>query len=340
MQMAAAEPALHSEFGAPRPYAPIDTSPQPVPSPRLTQAEPIWDGAAPAADDVAPPRNRRDWIAVAAGAIAVILVVCGLAWITWQNRALVSGASAIGSAIKATVATTPSADSYRLSPYDAPGETREAIDAALQRTAVWRILKRDHPQWYAERVADIEQRRAQKIDEKVISKFMADVIVTLRRNNALAALQSSPEHMRQMARTFGENLRQLASRDGSTCFAFITFGEANPFSLELARTPAFAETLQRQMVAIFEAIANGKASRQIHPNTRRNDYDLLTKELTNRGWSQNDLATFSDPSRLSASPPEKVCSLVQEWFATHIALTDADLQARLLAESLKPLVGG
>ncbi len=270
----------------------------------------------------------------------MVLVLSGLAWITWQNRALVSGASAIGSALKATVASTPSADFYRLSPYDAPGDTREAIDAALQRTAIWRILKRDHSQWYAERVADIEQRRAQKVDEKVISKFMADVIVTLRRNHALTALQSSPEHLRSMARAFGDNLRQLASRDGSTCFAFITFGEANPFSLELARTPAFAETTQRQMVAIFESIANGRASRQVHANTRRADYDLLTKELTARGWSQNDLATFSDPARLSASPPEKVCTLVQEWFATHLALGDPELQSRLLAESLKPLVGG
>lgn len=294
----------------------------------------------PVPADPLPRRKRRDWIGVAAAALAVILIISGLAWITWQNRAVIAGASAIGSAIKSKVSTAPSSDSYRLSPYDAPGETREAIDQSLQRTAVWRVLKRDHPDWYADRVADIETRRRDKVEENVISRYVADTLVTLRRRNAQASLQSSPDHLRAMAKTFGDNLRQLSSRDSATCYTFISFGETTPFVIELSRTPAFAETLQRQMVAIFEAIANGRAARQIHAATRRADYDQLTKELLARGWTQNDLMTFSDPQRLQSVPSEKVCTLVQEWFATHLALTDKDLQVRLLAESLKPLVGG
>ena len=37
---------------------------------------------------------------------------------------------------------------------------------------------------------------------------------------------------------------------------------------------------------------------------------------------------------------DKVCALVQDWFSTQLELKDAELQSRLLAESLKPLVGG
>ncbi len=271
---------------------------------------------------------------------AVLLIVGGLGWVGWQNRSIVAGASAIGGAIKSKVSSGIPVEAFKLSPYEAPGETADVVDAGLQRTAIWRLLKRDHPEWYDERVADVARMRTEKREEKAISRFLADVIITLRRRNALTALQSSPEHLRGMARRFSENLRQLGSRDGSTCFAFITYGEANPMALDISRTPAFAETLQRQLIAIFEAINDGKANRVVHPVTRRTDYDLLTKDLMARGWTAADLATFSDPQKLSSSPPEKVCTLVQEWFATHLAMTDAELQTRLLAESLKPLVGG
>lgn len=286
------------------------------------------------------PPARRSWGSRFAAAIAVLLIVGGLGWIGWQNRGLISGASAIGGIITAKISNTSSADMFRATPYEAAGETRDLIDVSLQKSAVWRTLKRDFADWYAERLVDIERMRAQKNDEKTISKFLADVIVTLRRRNAQAALQSSHEHLKRMAGAFLGNLKQLASRDGQTCFGFITFGEANPFMQELSRTPAFAESLQRQLVAVFESIADGRANRAVHPATRRADYDILTQELMARGWTQQDLGTFSDPQRLSKSPPEKVCTLVQEWFTAQLGLKDAELQARLLAESLKPLVGG
>ena len=288
--------------------------------------------------DDTPP--RRGWLGRIAAIAAVLLIVSGLGWIGWQNRSMISGASAIGSMITAKMSSAAPQETYRAPPYEALGETRDLIDVSLQKSAVWRSLKRDFGDWYGERLVDIERMRTQKQDEKVISKFLADVIVTLRRRNAQIALQSSPEHLRGMASAFVLNLKQLASRDGQTCFGFISFGEANPFMLELSRTPAFAETLQKQLTAVFTAVADGRANRQVHAATRRSDYDTLTQELTTRGWTQQDLATFSDPQKLSASPPEKVCNLVQEWFTAQLGLKDTELQTRLLSESLKPLVGG
>lgn len=282
---------------------------------------------------------RRGWIGKATAAVAVLLIVGGLGWFGWQNRSLISGASAIGSMLSSSP-SAPSADQLRLPPYSVQGETKDAIDASLQRIAVWRLLKREFADWYAERVADVEQMRAQKRDDRAITQFLVDVVVTLRRRNSLAALQSSPEKLRGMAGAFASNLKQLSARDGATCYAFITHGESSPFMVELSRTPAFAETLQKQMISVFEAIVDGRANRKIHPNTRRQDYDRLTSDLVARGWTQQDLTTFSDPQRLSQTNPDKVCTLVQEWFTTQLAIKDADLQTRLLAESLKPLVGG
>src|SRR5262245_19891750 len=324
---------------APQYYAPLGPTGSPAGGNAPTSSAEFDDFRPEDPVDNEPPA-RGGRVGRLAAISAALLIVGGLGWIGWQNRTMVSGASAIGGMLVATMSSAPSPEVFRAGPYDAPGETKDLIDVSLQKSAVWRVLKRDFSDWYTERLADVERMRTQRQDEKVVTKFLADVIVTLRRRNGQAALQSSPEHLKQMASAFVTNLKQLASRDGQTCYGLISYGEASPFMLELSRTPAFAETLQKQLVAIFEAITDGRTNRRIHPATRRTDYDFLTKELTARGWTQADLATFSDPQKLSSSPPEKVCALVQEWFLAQVALKDAELQARLLAESLKPLVGG
>lgn len=291
--------------------------------------------------DQPPPRRKRGWVGMATAAFAVLLIVGGLAWFAWQNRTLVSGASAIGTVLTTAVTGSQSAEYFRAAPYIAAGESKAQIDASLQNIAVWRYLKREFADWYQEIVAEVEKMRIQKQDERVITQYFVNVIVTLRRRNALAALQSSPDHLRGMATAFVTNLKQLGSRDGATCYAFITHGEASPFMIELSKTPAFAETLQKQMIAVFSSVVDARAGRKIHANTRRPDYDALTEDLTKqRGWSQQDLATFSDPQKLSTTLPDKVCTLVQDWFVTQLAIKDTEQQTRLLAESLKPLVGG
>ncbi len=286
-------------------------------------------------------RPRRSWIGVATAAIAVVLILGGLGWFAWQNRTLVSGASAITNVFSASRTETANAEQFRASPYEATGSTRTEIDASLQKIAIWRYLKIEFADWYQEILVEVEKMRARKQDERVVTQFLVDVIVTLRRRNQAAALQSSPTHLKSMASAFVTNLKQLGSRDGPTCYAFISHGEASPFMVELSKTAAFSETLQKQMIAVFSAVVDARAGRKVHPITRRADYDALTEDLVKqRGWTTVDLATFSDPKKLSSTPPEKVCQLVQDWFMTQLSLKDQELQTRLLAESLKPLVGG
>ena len=290
-------------------------------------------------DDEASATPRRGVLRTAAIA-ASVLIVLGTGWVGWQNRSALPGMSAIGGVMLARISASPSAETYQAPPFVADGATRDDIDRALQKTALWRLLKRDYADWYGERVGDIERMRTQKADEKTISKFIADVVVVQRRKTAPIALSSSREHLRQIATAFLGNLNQLASRDAQTCFGFISFGEASAYMLELSKTSTFAEPLQRQLTAIFEAVADGRKQPNYYAATRRTDYDVLTAELTARGWTQDDLMTFSDARRLSSSPPEKVCRMVQDWFTVQLSLKDPELQSRLLAESLKPLVQG
>src|SRR6185436_15903775 len=57
----------------------------------------------------------------------------------------------------------------------------ENIDATLQETALWRVLKRDFPDWYAERVKEAAALVAQNADETAIGQQMARALVVLRR---------------------------------------------------------------------------------------------------------------------------------------------------------------
>lgn len=292
-------------------------------------------------DDFDEPEPRspgalRRWAKMAAG----LLIVLGVGWLGWQYRAALPGISSIGNAMKSRFIAGESAEAFQAPPFFVEAETRQDIDAQLQRTALWRTLKRDYGKWYDERLVDIERMRGQKVDEKTISKFMADVVVVQRRNTASLALAASPDHLKSMASGFLSNLKQLASRDAQTCFSFISFGESSPYMLELTKSPAYAESVQRQLTAIFEAVADGRKQPRSYAATRRADYDVLTAELTARGWTQDDLMTFSDPRRLSSSAPDKVCRMVQDWFTAQLSLKDPELQSRLLSESLKPLVQG
>lgn len=73
---------------------------------------------------------------------------------------------------------------------------------------------------------------------------------------------------------------------------------------------------------------------------QRSDYDALVSKLTERGWSGEDLKLFADAPSLARAPQDKVCTMVRDWFAAHLAIEDDAVQSRLLAKLIRPLVGG
>jgi len=110
--------------------------------------------------------------------------------------------------------------------------------------------------------------------------------------------------------------------------------------LALMNSPEHRERLQRQVTAVFEAVAEGRRSPQTHLPPRQADYQALTQALAGRGWTNNDIQLFSNPRALAQAPPQEVCRLVQDWFAAQLSIPDEDVQLRLLVESLKPVVAG
>jgi hypothetical protein len=91
---------------------------------------------------------------------------------------------------------------------------------------------------------------------------------------------------------------------------------------------------------VFEAIADGRKTARVYPQPRKADYEALAGDLGKRGWSQADMQLFSDERALAHAAPEKVCQLRHDWCGAQLEIKDADMQLRLLVDSLKPVVAG
>jgi hypothetical protein len=235
---------------------------------------------------------------------------------------------------------TGSAESMLRSPLEGFSNSPEAVDTNFQKTALWQLLKREFPDWYAEQVKAAAQLRAEQKDDTAIAQKLAEALVALRRKHVTEALAASPQRLRLVASTFLDNLGRLAAYNINSCYGFISQGETSPAIVELMRAGDYSSHLQAQVVAVFEAIAEGRRSPQQHPAPRREDYDALFTQLSGRGWGPGDLQLFSDARALSKASPQKVCQMVQDWFAAQLAVKDDGSQVRLLVEALKPVVAG
>jgi hypothetical protein len=180
----------------------------------------------------------------------------------------------------------------------ATGDSSEAIDLSFQRSAIWRHVKTEFPEWYGERLKEAAKLAADKRGETVIAKHLTEAMVTLRRKHADQALTASPERLRFVATAFLDNLQAMAKQNVDTCYGFISQGETYPPVLDMLQKPDANQGLQKQLMAVFEAISEGRKAPQSYLPPRKSDYDTLAAELNARGWSENDLRTFSDPRAL------------------------------------------
>lgn len=220
----------------------------------------------------------------------------------------------------------------------APVDTA-ALDARLQKSAMWSLIKRDYPDWYGARMKEAETLPGDR-SEAGISTFFVKSLVSLRRQHASQALSASTPKLKVIANAFLDNLRSLSARSPAACFGFISQGETSPAIVEALAQQDQLAPIQTQVMAIFDAIAEGGKSPTPHEKPLKTDYDALAGELTKLGWSQGDLQLFADPKALATAAPDKVCKMVQDWFTAHLAISDAGTQERLLVETLRPVVAG
>jgi hypothetical protein len=135
-------------------------------------------------------------------------------------------------------------------------------------------------------------------------------------------------------------LAKLRSHSAEACYGFINRGEAEPLIVGLLQGSAHTGHLQAQLTAVFEAIAEGRQLPRVHPQPTQAQYQMLASELVKRGWTPDDFKLLSSKQTMAQGAPDKVCQLVHDFFAAQLALPDADVQMRLLMDSLKPVFAG
>lgn len=219
-------------------------------------------------------------------------------------------------------------------------DTPETTDTKLQATALWRVIKREFPDWYTQRLAESATLARASKDEAAIGQQMARKLVELRRQQVANALSATLPRLKSVATAFYDNLVQLRRYSTDACYGFISQGEANPAIVKLLQGSEHTPHLQAQLTSVFEAIAEGRKQPRVYPQPRQTDYDKLAADLTKRGWTPADMKLFSDERALAKAEPEKVCQMVHDWFAAQLSLSDPEAQMRLLVESLRPVVAG
>jgi hypothetical protein len=274
--------------------------------------------------------------------IVVCLALLGAAgWYAFPRRvALIAAAKAVSARLTAVVGGMVDGRGQEGASLKGLSGSPDTIDARLQATRLWRVVKAEFPDWYAERLKEAAAMAADSKEQAEIGQRLARALVGLRRQNAKHALAADIPQVKSVAQTFYENLVQLRKYSSEACFALISQGEASPVVVSLMQNPSHAALLQAQMTAVFEAIADGRKKVRTYPEPRRTDYDVLKADLVKRGWTDADFQLFTDAQALARASPEKVCQLVHDWFASHFDIKDADMQLRLLVETIKPVVGG
>jgi GYF domain 2 len=216
----------------------------------------------------------------------------------------------------------------------------DAIDATLQNTALWRVIKREFPDWYTERLNEGAALARDNKDDAVIGQLVARKLVELRRQQVANGLSAKLPMLKTVASAYYDSLTRLRKYNPEACSGFIKQGEAEPLIVALLQGSDQTAHLQALATVVFEAIADGRQVPRVHPRPSPAQYEMLANELTKRGWTQADFQLLTSKQGLAQAEPDKVCQLVQEFFGAQLALPDAEVQMRLLVDSLRPVFAG
>ena len=338
--------------GAMRPAGPMGPTtgpghPESMSGPRLGADTRMMPGPAPSVRMESPPPAKRRKAPLV---LVALLLLGGVgAWLgsqyTEQVLALIQSDS--GSPTETGTVTAdlgPEGQEQDTSSpsrtASAPAPTLQEVDRTLQSRKVWVTVKEEFPDWYQLRVSEVARLTAEDRNEAEITRHLVDQLVQLRRENAKYALAASSPHHKQIATAFLANLRELASEEGDGCYEFISRGEASSVIVSRMQNPAQSAKIEAQLVAVVAAISEGRKQPAQHTAPVKTDYDLLAGELGRLGWTQADMQLFANPKELAQAPRQRVCSMLQDWFAAHLAIQDTSSQERLLFETLKPVVSG
>ena len=142
--------------------------------------------------------------------------------------------------------TIPPAQDAATAPPEPPatgGVPLGTIDRNLQKSQLWRVVKKEFPDWYKSRVEEISTLSG-SASETDLSRHLIGKLVALRRQNANHALASSTGHLQSIADAFLTNLKSLAGHSTKACYTFISRGETSPDVISLFPKPGYGDAIE------------------------------------------------------------------------------------------------
>jgi hypothetical protein len=277
--------------------------------------------------------------------VAVFVIVAalvGAGWYAYSNRATLTAYVALfaSSSPSATVLDIADRKSLEAPPFEGLRGSPEVVDAKMQSTALWRVIKREFPDWYGQRLNEVVSLARENKDDAAIAQHVARKLVELRRQQLGNGLSATLPRIKTVVVAYHENLTRLRRQSAATCYGFISQGEEHPAIVAMLRGSEHTAHLQAQMTAVFEAIAEGRKQPRVYPRPTPAHHEMLAGSLRKMGWTQEDMALFADERALSRAAPEKVCQVVHDWFSAQLSLTDPEAQTRLLVDSVRPIFAG
>jgi hypothetical protein len=220
------------------------------------------------------------------------------------------------------------------------GDLEGLSGVPILKSDAWAFAEREFPAWTTKQLDNARAAAAAGQPQEAINGELVDAFVAFRRDNAALALLASPKSLEGVATAFVGSLKALTAKGPEGCYAFISSGEGTDKLASVYFEPGIEEKIDAQMLAIMRAIVEAKSKPIERSPPKEEDFEKLSGELTERGWSDADLKLFSNPDALSRAKPEVVCRLVTEWFSAQTELADAEARDRLIAASLRPVIGG
>ena len=311
-----------------------------LPSAQQARPEPIarslGTGTLPEARDA--HRSGRVRIMIV---LALVPALLGASWFAYANRGRLTAYLSVftSSSPSGTALEIADRKSLEAPPLTGLRGAPDVVDANMQTRALWRVIKREFPDWYAQRLGEVASLARDNKDDAAIAQHMVRKLAELRRQQVGNGLSATLPRIKTVVVTYFENLVMLRQHSPEACYGFISQGEENPAIVAMLRGSEQTASLQAQMTAVFEAIAEGRRQPRVYPRPSQAHHDLLAANLRNMGWTQEDMELFSDERALSRADPEKVCQVVHDWYAAQLSLTDAEAQIRLLVDSARPIFG-
>jgi GYF domain 2 len=275
-----------------------------------------------------------------AAVLLVVVAVVGAGMLGYVYRAQLAE---LGTSLTATSGAMAIGDRKSL---EAPplagfrGGNVGSIDASLQATALWPVIKREFPEWYQQRVSEAAALAGENKDDAAIGQHLANKLRELRRQQVTSGLQATQDRLKAVALAFYDNLSKLRRHGTEACHGFIMGGEANPAIVPLLQGTEFTPGLQAQLTVMFEAIAEGRRQPRVHVRPSREEFQQVANSLVKMGWTQADMVLFNDDKALAKAPSEKVCQLVHDFFKAQVDVPDPEVQTKLLINALRPVFAG